>query len=295
MTTTYPESKVCETKLGPVEYVVSGEGPPLLVIHGGIGGYDQGVLLSHWANNCQIISPSRPGYLKTPMELGKTAKMQADLMVALLDELQIEKPIVYTCSAGGYVAYTLAIHYPDRVKALITVDAVSGKYVMPSQAGWLAQTLFMSDLGLKIIDKISTMSPKSAITSLLKTEALFNSEEIKQHLADVLADESKTNFVLELSRLLSPYKLRKAGTDLDMQICGELPVHLELEKIICPSLIFHGTHDADVLFYHGVSAVEKIENAKHFWIYTGSHFGFWISKQAEEAQQQARNFIASQL
>lgn len=151
----------------------------------------------------------------------------------------------------------------------------------------------MSNLGLKFINKMGALFPKSVIANLLKTEGLFNSNQLQQRVTEILSNNDKTQFILELSRLLSPYSLRKAGTDLDMQICSELPVSMELEKITCPSFIVHGTHDADVLFYHGVSAVENIVSAKHFWINTGSHFCFWISQSAEEAQQRAQEFINS--
>lgn len=40
-----PKSSVIDTRDGPVEYVVVGEGKPILAIHGGGGGYDQEVVL----------------------------------------------------------------------------------------------------------------------------------------------------------------------------------------------------------------------------------------------------------
>ena len=68
-----PKSSIIDTKYGPVEYVVVGEGKPILAIHGGGGGYDQGVVLySLFADaGYSIICPSRPGYLRTPLSSGK--------------------------------------------------------------------------------------------------------------------------------------------------------------------------------------------------------------------------------
>lgn len=288
---TYSESKIAETKIGPIEYAIQGEGDPLLVIHGGIGGYDQGLFISSWVKDYKIISPSRPGYLRTPAELGQTAEDQANAMIALLDSLQIDKVAIFTFSAGGYVAYTIAVNYPERIKALIVADGVSGKYLMPSNAGWFAQMLFLSNIGLKLINKISELSPKSAVSSLLNTEALFNKQQLKSHVDEILKDKNKIDIVLGITRLLSPYNLRKVGTDLDMKICSELPIYLDLTKIDCPSLIVHGTHDGDVLFYHGASAAKQISNAQSCWIYEGSHFSFFISNQAEAVQQQARDLL----
>ena len=37
--------RTAQTKAGSIEYAVEGSGPPVLVIHGAGGGYDQGLLL----------------------------------------------------------------------------------------------------------------------------------------------------------------------------------------------------------------------------------------------------------
>jgi pimeloyl-ACP methyl ester carboxylesterase len=108
----------------------------------------------------------------------------------------------------------------------------------------------------------------------------------------ILKDKNKTDLILGITRLLSPYKLRKAGTNLDMKLCSELPIHIDVSKITCPSFIVHGTHDGDVLFYHGVWAADNIANAQSHWAYEGSHFSFWTSYDADKIQQQAKQFLA---
>ena len=56
-------SQVVETAKGPVEISVHGEGPPVLVVHGAAGGYDQGEVRAEAFSGVQYISVSRPGYL----------------------------------------------------------------------------------------------------------------------------------------------------------------------------------------------------------------------------------------
>jgi hypothetical protein len=63
-------SKVFETSLGSIEYTLKGEGGPvLLFIHGTPGGYDQ---TTYPANTIRVLAPSRPGYLRAPLSIGKT-------------------------------------------------------------------------------------------------------------------------------------------------------------------------------------------------------------------------------
>jgi pimeloyl-ACP methyl ester carboxylesterase len=109
------------TSRGLVEYDMYGTaGPVVLSIHGGFGGADQGRLFASWLqdNGFRILSPSRPGYLGTPLESGKTYFEQADLLAALLDYLKIDKVGLLAYSAGSPVAYSFAARYPDRVWVL---------------------------------------------------------------------------------------------------------------------------------------------------------------------------------
>jgi len=67
--------------------------------------------------------------------------------------------------------------------------------------------------------------------------------------------------------------------------------HLPVEEITCPTLVVHGTHDADVKFYDGVYAYEHIPGAERFWIEEGSHLCFWINPKSKEAQAYALDFL----
>ena len=76
-------SELADTAQGTVEYTDAGEGPAILGVHGGVGGYDQGLVLCRpfMEKGFRVISPSRPGYLRTPSSSGRTFAEQADLSV----------------------------------------------------------------------------------------------------------------------------------------------------------------------------------------------------------------------
>ena len=59
-------SSVIATSAGALEYGVAGRGPPLMMIHGTGGGFDQGLLFAHGLREAgmQIVAPSRFGYLR---------------------------------------------------------------------------------------------------------------------------------------------------------------------------------------------------------------------------------------
>src|SRR6185295_5118190 len=94
------------------------------------GGYDQ-ALTSRNANpqaqaGVRTIAVSRPGYLRTPLSSGATFEQQADLFVALLDELKIKRVVVLASSGGGYSGFQFAMRHPDRCIALVMLAPAMG-------------------------------------------------------------------------------------------------------------------------------------------------------------------------
>src|SRR6185437_5344493 len=123
---------IANTAAGPIEYAKQGAGFPLLSIHGAGGGHDQGLASAAGlvGDGFQVISPSRFGYLGTPIPADSSPSAQADAHAALLSELHIARAVVVGISAGARSAIELALRHPDRVVALILV--VPGTYAPTS-------------------------------------------------------------------------------------------------------------------------------------------------------------------
>jgi pimeloyl-ACP methyl ester carboxylesterase len=287
----YP--RVIDTALGKVEYSMNEGGQPVvLVVHGGMGGYDQARVLADFLGekDYRLLCPSRPGYLGTPLESGRTMEEQADLLAALLDTLNINKVVVVSASAGGPPGYFFAIRHPDRIKALVSIDSVSGFYDMPESAGPIAKALFLSNIGQKILLALEARKPEQFLQEIYVTSAYLTKEQVKKHIEHAMNSPEALAFLKAFMTTMFPYDKRKAGTENDLAQLKKL-THLPVESIKCPSLIVHGTHDADVKFYDGVYAHEHITGSERHWIEEGSHVGFWLNPKAHEAQEVVRAFL----
>jgi 3-oxoadipate enol-lactonase len=102
-----------------------GNGPPMLFVHG--------FPLSHsmwrgqleaFASDHRVIAPDLRGFGGSDVTEGTvTMDQHADDLVALLDELSINEPVVLCgLSMGGYVAWQFQQKYPERLRALILCD-----------------------------------------------------------------------------------------------------------------------------------------------------------------------------
>ncbi len=116
-------SSVIETTAGPLEYAIAGRGPPLMMIHGTGGGFDQGLLFANCLREAglQIVAPSRFGYLRSALPDDASPAHQADVLVELLDHLGLDRIAVAGGSAGALTAAEFALRHPDRCAQLILI------------------------------------------------------------------------------------------------------------------------------------------------------------------------------
>lgn len=284
--------RVVDTELGRVEFdLTPGEGPVVLA-SGGVGGVIAARAALGWLDpdRYRLLSVSRPGYLGTPLSSGRGIDQQADLFVALLDHLRIDRAAVVTVSAGGPAGYMLALRQPERVAALVAIDSVSGRHDVPETAGPVAQAIFMNQWTQKVFGVLARRRPSWMLRQVLRDTGYYSKAQVQAHLDFTLASPEALAFGRALLATFFPYRPSKAGSDNDTALFRELS-HLPLEGVRCPALIVHGTHDADVKFCHGVYAYEHITGAERFWIEEGSHVGFWLSPHAAAAQAVARQFL----
>jgi pimeloyl-ACP methyl ester carboxylesterase len=116
-------SRQIELDHGIVEYGREGDGPPVFLIHGAGGGYDQGLFVGRelFGSGHDVIAPSRFGYLGSGLPEDSQPSAQADVHAALLDHLKVPSAIVLGISAGAPSAIELALRHPEHVRALILV------------------------------------------------------------------------------------------------------------------------------------------------------------------------------
>jgi len=283
-------SQIADTALGPVEFATSGEGTPVLVVHGSPGGVDQGAIWARFLDGAGVkaIVMSRLGYLGTELGDRRTIDQQADLHAALLDHLGIERAGVVAWSGGGPSTYRLAVRHPDRVSGLVMLDAVSAAYT-PAKEGIDERLMFSTRLGEWMLRTMAAHAPSALVTSTLKAEGELTKEQLENLAAEVLLDDEKKRFVLDLA-LTVTHRGRQAGLDNDWEQFGAID-SLELARITAPALIVHGTADTDVSPDHGAHAAATIPGAELLALETGTHLCFYTHPDSAAAQARALDLL----
>jgi pimeloyl-ACP methyl ester carboxylesterase len=248
---------IAETELGPVEYQTVGHGPAVIYAHGTPGGYDQGISFTRFLGGednigCTFISPSRPGYLRTPLSSGATPEAQADLYAALLDALGIEKTSILGFSGGGPSALQFAIRHPNRCSSLVMMGGI----VQRNDAHERMQTLpIWKRIGLKIV------------------EALLVSDPFLYLAVPIARRIPSGNAVAGMLCSGAHYALRRTGFDNDQAQFASINSY-PLAQISVPTLIVHGKQDGDVPFTDAELLAHEVPNAKLMGL-DGDHSAFY--------------------
>ena len=114
-----------------VHYKKWGEGEPTFILLHGFGAslFSWREVIEPLSKFGTVIAYDRPafGLTERPLEWEGDnpygLQAQTDLVIALMDELDIEKAILVGNSAGGTISMQAALQHPERVQALILVDA----------------------------------------------------------------------------------------------------------------------------------------------------------------------------
>lgn len=105
-----------------LHHEVAGEGPGLLLLHCALcDGRQWERQLERYAQAFRVVSVDLPGFGRSPFPLVEHSP--AEDVLAVLDELGIERAALVGNSMGGSVALDAALAAPERVWALVLVDA----------------------------------------------------------------------------------------------------------------------------------------------------------------------------
>lgn len=261
-----PLPLMIETRSGNVECAVLGNGPPILLLHGAMGGYDQSFLLGRAAlggSGFKFIAASRPGYLGTPLASGKTPEQQADLCAAVLDALHVAKAPVIAISGGGQCALQFAIRHASRCRALIMISSCSAQMDVRIPFRFHLMKWMARVPGL-----VATMRKKAAANPAEAARRSIADPELR---ARTVNDPEAGRLMLELQlSTMDRMAQRIPGTENDI-LQSRVPFNYPLELIAMPTLVVHGTKDRAVPFAQAKALAARVPSAELLTIEGGEH------------------------
>jgi pimeloyl-ACP methyl ester carboxylesterase len=212
-----------------VHYEEDGDpgGPPLLLVHGlmsstAVWAAPRAVL----AQRFRLLMPDLVGhgYSERREDFSMALADQAEVVLALLDTLGIERTAVLGHSMGGGVAALLAAHHPERVERLILADSVCYPFPMPLKA----RLGLIPGLGRLIVTRLYR---KPVFNAFIRNDVFFDKDRINHRMVDV-----------HYAHLNTPIARRGVHRAMQALDCPE-DLAREIPNIRCPTLILWGAQD----------------------------------------------------
>jgi pimeloyl-ACP methyl ester carboxylesterase len=270
--------EMVRTSRGNVETAAWGKGPFVLLLHGAMGGYDQGVLLARTVCHPRFhfLSISRPGYLGTHLSLGRTAPEQADLCAEVLKVKGIEQTAVIAISGGGPIALQFALRHPERCRAMVMISACSHRLDVPLPLQWYVMkvTAHIPGVAAALRRKIER-DPENTAKRSIRDEGV--------RLRTVRDPETGPLFLALRTSVLDRLTERMPGTENDIRQT-RTEMSWPLESIAAPTLVVHGTADSVVPFAQAQSLTRRLQNAELLAIEGGEHVSIFTHRQQVQSR-----------
>ncbi len=270
---------VANTAKGPIEYRLEGRGPTVVVLNG--GHCSRETRLSHEqlaAAGYSVLTPSRPGYDETPLDVGRTAQDAADAIAALLDALRISAATVIGISAAGPTALAFAQRHPTRTQGLILESAVA--------TDWNERTKWRARLGFGRAAKVTW-----AVMHL--TWKLFPNLMLKAVLHDLTSLD-----VTAVLKRMTPADWR--FIDRMILTCGPSTGFVNdvehtvdhLATITAPVLVMFSPYDNTVSPNNARRLSAEIVKCELFEVPSDTHL-IWIGPSSNDVWQKRLSFLRS--
>ena len=268
-------SLLAQTPCGTIEYAVVGDGPPVLVVHGAGGGFDQGMALGEdlAAYGYRVVSVSRFGYLRTPMPDDASAEAQADAHACVLDALGLPRAAIIGASAGAPSSLQFALRHPHRTTALVLL--VPAIYAPRADGAAPVHT----PAGLELVFETALRSDfllwaaiRTARPTLLRTMFATPPELV------AAADAAEQQRVQRMFNDILPVTARRLGLLNDAAVIGTMPRY-SLEAVSVPTLAISLEDDRFGTYDGARYTAEHVPGARFIGYPSGGHV--WVGRHRQ--------------
>lgn len=220
-------------------YEIHGQGEPLVLIHGAGASHDMWKpQVEHFSEEYQVVTYDVRGHGQSQgSDSNYSCELFADDLRALLNHLEIDRPIVCGLSLGGMIAQEYAVKYLDGLRALVLADTAASSAL--SWSDRLQKLLF----------------PKFAIKLLIRVLSRERYADFAFWFFKDMKPEAKEYLMSEHLKFDKEELLKVTDAIYDFRL-------LDLGRIEAPTLIVVGELERRAVFAHAKRIRELIEDSR---------------------------------
>ena len=217
-----------------LHYVMRGEGPPVVLLHGNAvthADFSASGLIDRLAQDYRVIAFDRPGYghSSRPRDRLWTPFAQAAVLDAALKKLGIEPAVVVGHSMGTMIALALALNHPMSVRRLVLI----GGYFYPK---FRFDAVITAPVALPVVGDVmrytvTALSGRAMIGRMVK--GMFSPKKVPADFFPIISREM----------MLRPVQLRANAEDAAFMMPAAKALSARYNELRLPVVIIAGKED----------------------------------------------------
>jgi pimeloyl-ACP methyl ester carboxylesterase len=221
-----PEERVLAGRR--IRFVRAGSGPPLVLIHGLASSlYTWQAALPRLASRYQVIALDLPGFGGSEQPPDLAFEDLVATVAALLEALELESSSLVGNSLGGATAAAVAARWPERVRALVLIDAAGFQHGLDDAPALVRYSLWLPPA---LVEWLPLRRPftRLALEQVFHDDSKVTGERVEEYLAPLLRPGALASFRSLLSARPEDLARMREG----------------LPEISAPTLVVWGSEDA---------------------------------------------------
>ncbi|WP_256301370.1 alpha/beta fold hydrolase [Haloarchaeobius salinus] len=237
-----------------IRYVEAGEGPPLLLLHGGIidaGPVSWGEVIEPLSETFTVYAPDLLGYGDSDVpDVDYTIDRHARTMAGFCDELGIEDPSVCGLSLGGAVALGLALDTDVEVHRLVATSCFGLGTELPrgTFSYVLSRLPFLNRIAVALFRR-SRGFTKASLGGIV-----HDTDTLSEECVDAVWEYARKPNACVAFRNFRRHEMTREG-----YVTNFTP---RLDALDTPTLFVHGRHDEVVPVELAGRAAERAPDAE---------------------------------
>lgn len=257
-----------------IAYTDTGEGTPLLLIHGiPTNRFLWRKVIQNLARHYRVIAPDMLNYGESamPIDADVSVNAQARIMIRLMDSLDIESAHVVSHDIGGAVSQIMAVNHPQRVGKHVLIDSVCfDSWPIPEFETLLEPGVEEKMSVEDLVDSMNQMMPKG----------VYDSTIVDQEMKDCYITQWST----EKGKAALFRNMRRLNKEYTQAIAGEVA------QCQHDTLVLWGEHDNFQKTGYASQLVDLLPNARLIWIAQAGHWV--IDEKPGEVCEYILSFLA---
>lgn len=245
-----------------------GDGPVILISHGTLGGYDQGLAIVRLFDQEKFtyLAVSRAGYLRSTPDTGRTPEEQAHSYAELLNHLGIKSAALMGLSGGAPSAIAFSESYPERCWGLVLISSIT---TLPPLPPFFRLAVWSQDLMMRF-DRFWALVYRYGLGTLMRSNGVSRTQSDQ-----IMSDPGLSSAVRGIFQPIATSSSRRQGVRLDDIQIKSLPAERKLTGQV-PTYIAHAANDPLAPPSAAAHLAEGNPSIEHHEYQDGGHLFFVV-------------------